>query len=146
MDFAASVDLKNQSNIDWEIYPIQSGRFYETRGALEREEVKKSQFFPIPDAEVIVILHKDHTLYYSSLSERYAPFSLVPSLTRDTRKYVQGYFREKYGLELSVRPVHKKWISEDGKPYLAVHAQIQTGRYEFSEYSKSEARTVLDPL
>ena len=73
MDFAASVDLKNQSNIDWKIYPIQSGRFYETRGALEREEVKKSQFFPIPDATVIVILHKDHKLYYG------APTGVIPT-------------------------------------------------------------------
>ena len=76
----------------------------------------------------------------------YLPFILPPSLTRDTRKYVQGYFREKYRLELSVRPVHKKWISKDGRPFIEVNAQIQTGTYEFHEYSKSEAKTVLDPL
>ena len=73
MDFAASVDLKDPRNIDWEIYPIQSGRFYETRGALEREEVKKSQFFPIPDATVIVILHQDHKIYYG------APTGVIPT-------------------------------------------------------------------
>ena len=77
MDFAASVDLKNQSNIDWEIYPLQSGRFYETRGALEPVEVKKSQFFPIPDATVIVILHQDHKIYYG------APTGVIPGLSRN---------------------------------------------------------------
>ena len=65
MDFAATLDLKNPLNIDWGSYPIQSGVFYETRGSLEPVEVKKSLSFPIPDAEVIVILHKDHKIYYS---------------------------------------------------------------------------------
>jgi hypothetical protein len=66
MDFAATVDLKNPQTIDWENYPIKSGRFYETRGSLEPTEMKKSQSFPTPDATVIVVLHKDHKLYYSS--------------------------------------------------------------------------------
>ena len=174
MDFAATVDMKNLSTIHWKNYPITSGKFYESRGSLEPVEVKKSLSFPTPDATVIVILHKDHKVYYSAPTgvipglsrnpdsenmshttrflhtqewqELYIPFSLPPSLSRDTRTYVQSYFREKYGLELSVRPAHKKWISEDGKPYLTVNAQIQTGTYEFSEYSKSEAKTVLSAL
>lgn len=65
MDFAATIDLKNPQNIHWTKYPIQSGKFYETRGALEPREIKKSQSFPTPDAAVIVILHKDHKEYYS---------------------------------------------------------------------------------
>ena len=65
MDFAATIDLKNPDMIDWDTYPIQSGEFYETRGALEPREIKKSQSFPTPDATVIVILHKDHKEYYS---------------------------------------------------------------------------------
>ena len=184
MDFASTVDLKNPTNIDWEKYPIQSGRFYDTRGSLEVVEVKQSVSFPTPDATVIVILHKDHKIYYGShasdiptgsvisttgeiLPEQdisylamieishleegrgevgYSPFILPSSLTRDTRAYVQDYFREKYGLELSVRPAHRKWISADGKPYIAMNAQIQTGTYTFSEYSKSEAKRVLDSL
>ncbi len=55
----------------------------------------------------------------------YLPFLLPPSLTRDTRKHVQDFFRKNYGLELSVRPAHKKWISEDGQAYIAVNAQVQ---------------------
>lgn len=53
------------------------------------------------------------------------PFILTPSLSRDTRKYIQYTFRTRYGLEVSVRPPHKKWLSKDGKPYIAVNAQIQ---------------------
>ena len=65
MDFAATVDMKNPSTIDWKNYPITSGKFYESRGSLELVEVKKSVSFPTPDAQVIVILHKDHKIYYS---------------------------------------------------------------------------------
>ena len=146
MDFAATVDLKNPSMIDWETYPIRSGRFYETRGSLEPVEVKKASSFPTPDARVVVILHKDHRIYYSSKNDSYTPFILPPALTRDTRSYVQSHFRERYGLEISVRPIHEKWISEDGIPYIAVNAQIQAGVYIFKEYSRSEAKGVLDSL
>ncbi len=65
MDFASMVDLKNPENIDWEKYPIRSGIWYTTRGSLEPREAKKSQSFPLPDATIIVILHKDHKVYYS---------------------------------------------------------------------------------
>ncbi len=65
---------------------------------------------------------------------------------RDTRKYVQDYFREKYGLELSVRPIHKKWLTGDGKPYVVVNVQIQAGVYTFSEYTKLEAKLMIDSL
>ena len=146
MDFAATVDLKNPSMIDWETYPIRSGRFYKTRGSLEPVEVKKVSSFPTPDARVVVILHKDHRIYYSAKNDSYTPFILPPALTRDTRSYVQSYFRERYGLELSVRPVHEKWISEDGIPYIAVNTQIQAGVYIFKEYSRSEAKGILDSL
>jgi A/G-specific adenine glycosylase len=146
MDFAATVDLKNPNHIDWEVYPLKSGRWYETQWSLEPREVKKSVSFPIPDATVIVILHEDHTVYYSTDDRIYSPYSLPPSLHRNTREYVQSYFREHYDLELSVRPVHKKWISKDGKPYIAVNAQIQAGKQSFREYTKTEAKPVLETL
>jgi hypothetical protein len=68
----------------------------------------------------------------------YSPFILPPSLTRDTRRYVQDFFREQHSLELSVRPIHKKWLSKDGKPYIAVNAQIQAGTHVFHEFTKKE--------
>ncbi len=136
MDFAATLDLKNSENIDWESYPIKIGKFYETRGKNEQKEIKKSISFPIPDATIIVTLHKNHRIYYSSELGKYIPFVLPPALHRDTRKYVQEYFREKYNLELSVRPVNKKWLDEDGKPYIAVNAQIQAGVQNFQEFNE----------
>ena len=59
---------------------------------------------------------------------------------------MQDTFRERYGLELSVRPAHKKWLSSEGKPYIGVNAQIQTGTHDFREYSKSDTKPVLDAL
>jgi hypothetical protein len=147
MDFAATIDLKNPDTIDWTHYPIQSGVWYETRGSLEPRDMKKPETFPTPDASVIVVLHEDHRIYYSEKTDEYIPFILPPALSRDTRKYVQDVFRERYGLELSVRPAHKKWISRDGNPYIMVNAQIQAGEKSvFRNYSKQEAQIIIDAL
>jgi A/G-specific adenine glycosylase len=159
MDFASILDLKNPTLIDWEKYPIRSWRFYETKGSLEPIEVKKSQSFPLPDARIIVFLHKDHKVYYSEKSdvrweiqiggnwsnESYSPFILPPPLHRESRQYIQEYFRNKYSLELSVRPPHKKWISDDGKPYIAVNAQIQAGEPHFEIFTKKEISKYILP-
>ena len=147
MDFAATVDLKNPDNIDWESYPIQSGKFYETSGTLEPREEKKSRTFPTPDATVIVILHEDHRVYYSAWWEPYTPFVLPPALSRDTRQYVQEFFRDNYSLELSVRPVHAKWLAADGRAYIAVNAQIQAwDRQQFQKTDKKTAQEVLKKM
>lgn len=74
----------------------------------------------------MVILHKEHKIYYNNSQNEFQPFILPPPLHRDTRSYVQGHFRSQYKLELSVRPIQKKWMSEDGKPYVLLNAQIQT--------------------
>ena len=170
MDFAATVDLKNPENINWDDYPIHSGVWYDTRWSLEPREEKKSVTFPIPDATVIVILHQDHKVYYSPVisstyekscpgkeqdvsfvdmteAKWYTPFTLPPALHRDTRQYVQEYFRTRYGLELSVRPIHAKWITEDGKPYIAVNAQIQAWTSDiFTKTDKKSAQEVLKKI
>lgn len=183
MDFAALIDLKNPEHIDWEKYPIRNGVFYETRWSLEPKEEKKSVSFPIPDATVIVVLHKEHKTYYSppisvipglsrnpdkkekipsehrfthkgctnylhtqEWQEQYVPFILPPPLHRDTRSYVQGHFRSQYKLELSVRPIQKKWMSEDGKPYVLLNAQVQTWKVNFSEFSKKEYLSFLESI
>jgi A/G-specific adenine glycosylase len=175
MDFAALVDLKNPEYIDWENYPIRNGKFYETRWWLEPKEEKKSVSFPIPDATVIVVLHKEHKIYYSppisvipglsrnpdkkeripsehrflhtqEWQEQYVPFILPPPLHRETRGYVQEHFRSNYNLELSVRPIQKKWMSEDGKPYVIVNAQVQTWRVHFLEFSKKEYLSFLENI
>jgi hypothetical protein len=110
-------------------------------------EKKISTSFPIPDAQIVVILHQDHRIYYSLPMELYSPFILPASEDRDTRKYVQDYFRKKHQLELSVRPVHKKWLSKEGKPYIAVNAQIQAGDASiFEQYSKSDMKASIEIL
>lgn len=148
MDFASTIDLKNPENINWDNYIFRESEFYTSRGSLEPKEEKRTLSFPLPDASIIVILHEDHKLYYSpAINEQYVPFILAPGLTRDTRKYVQEYFRTHYTLELSVRPVHKKWLSKDGRPYIAVNAQIQVGNKEqFETFEKKEAQTVLKEI
>ncbi len=136
MDFASLVDLKEKNRIDWKSYPLRKSRFFLEQGENEIETKKIIHTFPTPDANVEVILHRDHKEYYSEDPETYTSFLLPPALHRDTRKYVQDTFRERYGLELSVRPAHKKWITTDGVPYIAVNAQIQQGNHRFSIYTK----------
>lgn len=140
MDWARTMEPKTSSLLNKESYIFTESQFYISSGETEIIEKKKTEYFPIPDATIMVTLHQDHKIYYSLSGDQYSPFMLPPSLDRDTRKYVQNYFREKYQLELSVRPVHKKWLSEDGKPYVAVNAQIQTGGHNFSEWKKSDIK------
>ena len=140
MDWARLMEPKNASLLDPDTYIFTESEFYITNGDKEIIEKKISTYFPTPDAEIIVYLHRDHQIYYSTDTEEYSPFILAPSLDRDTRKYVQEYFRTTYALELSVRPVHKKWITEDGKPYIAVNAQIQAGNHTFSTYTKQQVK------
>lgn len=83
MDFANLVDIKNPTKINWQAYPIQSGKFYETRGLLETVEKKKIQKFPITEAQVIVILHKDHRIYYSNPEKSTQRESLQEGLPHD---------------------------------------------------------------
>lgn len=143
MDFSRIIDLKNPESIDWENYPITSWIFYETKWKNEPREVKKWIRFPTADAHVVVVLHRDHKAYFSSNWSIYSAFILPWVWENDTRKYVQKYFIEKYNLELSVRPVHKKWMWEDDIPYIAVNAQIQAWDYKFSEYKKEDIQDIL---
>jgi A/G-specific adenine glycosylase len=141
MDYASIVDTKNPTHIDWSIYPVCSGVFYTARGTTEVYTQAVSTTFPIPDATVHVYLHQGHRIYYTDISaSTYSPFVLPPALHRDIRTYVQSFFRSTYGLEVSVRPVHSKWLSTDGKPYIAVNAQIQTGEYigRMKEWTKGD--------
>lgn len=136
MDWARLMEPKNSSLLDKESYIFKNSEFYTSKWANEIIEKKKTEYFPIPDAQVIITLHQDHKIYYSLSSPLYSPFILPPSEDRDTRKYIQEYFRWTYWLELSVRPVHKKWITKDGKPYIAVNAQIQSWGHNFNIFTK----------
>lgn len=125
MDFSRILDLKNPEHIDWESYPLKSWKFYETRWSLEPIIKKDIQRFPTSDACVVVILHEWHKKYYSSQKDIYTPYILPWVWENNTRLYIQEYFLDRYKIEVSVRPVHKKWMWEDHIPYIAVYAQIQ---------------------
>lgn len=136
MDWVRLCEPKTASLFEKEKYIFTESEFYVTNWSNEIIEKKKNEYFPIPDAQVIVTLHQDHKIYYSLSDDTYSPFTLPPSEDRDTRKYIQDYFRSHYSLELSVRPIHKKWITEDGKPYIAVNAQVQAGKHDFLKWNK----------
>lgn len=136
MDWARLAEPKNNSSFNPENYIFKESEFYKTKWINELISKKVSTSFPIPDAHIIVTLHQDHKIYYSSVRDAYLPFILAPSENRNTRKYVQDYFRDKYTLELSVRPIHKKWISEEWIAYIAVNAQVQKWSIIFGKWGK----------
>lgn len=89
------------------------------------------------DAQVMLFLHEGHRKYYSSNKFSYKPF-ILPS-SHNTRTGIKAWFRERYGLELSVRPPHgKKMI--DGRPTLFVNAQILLGEPGFAEFGAEAVR------
>ncbi|MFZ1626257.1 MAG: A/G-specific adenine glycosylase [Candidatus Moraniibacteriota bacterium] len=86
-------------------------------------------------AEVVVILHDKHRLYYSSKRMKYSPFVLPAGY--NTRAGIKDYFDERYGLTLAVRPPHEK-RTEKGKARIFVNAQILLGAPTFRTYSAEE--------
>lgn len=68
---------------------------------------------------------------------------IPPALTRETRKTVQEYFLKHFGLSVSVRPIHKKWLTTDDQPFVAVNVQIQTGIQNFEKFNKKDTTKVL---
>lgn len=80
------------------------------------------------DAQARVFLHENHRKYYSSRKTRFAPF-VIPS-SHNTRAGIKDWFRDRYSLELSVRPPHRKEII-NGKLTLFINAQVLSGTPEF---------------
>ena len=137
MDFASLVSFNNKSPINWESYPLKDCLFYKTRGKKEAEKKKTKESFDTKNACVQVVLHENHKIYFSQNKEKYMPFILPPSPVNDIRRYIKKYFQENYNLELSVRPISKKWQEWDRK-YILCNAQIQTGIHSFYCYKKKD--------
>ena len=91
------------------------------------------------DARVMLFLHEGHKKYYSSKKNGYAPFR-IPS-SHNTRAGIKDWFRDRYGLELAVRPPHAKIIIK-GKPTLLVNAQILLGNPGFAVFGKEAVERV----
>ena len=125
-------------------YPLPECRYFTTQGKLEPLKVKKKSSFPTKDAQVIIILHKDHKVYYSEDLDNYKPFHiphpLTPSLVRsgnNSRGMAKEYFKQKFNLDISVRPPHKKDF-HNWKPFIECYAQIQKGEHCFGIYTKKD--------
>ncbi|MDD2917007.1 MAG: hypothetical protein PHH70_04150 [Candidatus Gracilibacteria bacterium] len=146
MDFGSLVSLNNtpvrtspgehHPVFDMSTYPLSGCKWFETRGIQEISEKKQKHIFPTKDAQILVTLHQNHTLYYSSDTKVYLPF-LLPPTEGDIRHSVQSYFRGQYGLEVSVRPPHAKYFQDD-QPFVACNAQIQNGNNIFPVYPKND--------
>jgi A/G-specific adenine glycosylase len=107
--------------------------YFKTKGRKEEKAVKEKDTFPTAEAQVILFLHENHKKYYSSRKKKFAPF-VLPS-AYNTRAAIKEFFLKQYGLQLAVRPVHKKLFFQ-GKPTLLINAQILTGKPIFTTFSK----------
>ena len=144
MDLGALWSTNSHEWIDWSRSPFIHCLFSKTQGSLEIAPIKVRSYFPVLDAQTLVIIHRDHKQYFSEGKDDFSPFllnpiSTLPTPPKDTRHYVQEYFREHYGLELSVRPARKQWYIQ-GIPTQIVFAQVQSGKIAWSEYTKTEAK------
>ncbi len=89
------------------------------------------------EAQAYVWLHKDHKVYYSSHPKRFEVF-VLPS-EYNSRAGIKAYFKERYGLDLAVRPPHEKTLISD-KTTLFVNAQILLGEPRFTVFSKEDVK------
>jgi A/G-specific adenine glycosylase len=135
MDFATIVSKNSKYTVEHAESPFQNCLFKITQGELDIVTKKPITYFPRKDSQIEVILHKNHSVYYSSSTTEYCPFILPPTQS-DIRKYVQEYFRTTHGLEISVRPIHLQEYRND-VPYISMYAQIQTGISNFKTYSST---------
>jgi len=122
----------------WCVYFKEKG-MQETRNKKQDTKISKASSRKASvnwkDARVFVILHENHRKYYSPYKTKFAPF-VVPA-SHNTRAGIKDWFRRKYGLELSVRPPHKKELIDE-KPTLFVNAQILAGKPSFHVFKKSD--------
>lgn len=111
--------------------------YFSEKGKREVSVKAERVHFPLADAEAWVWLHENHQTYFSSKESAFSVFK-IPSGHND-RAGIKKYFRDKYGLELSVRPPHKKgYVAR--KPIILVNAQILAGKVPFVSFSKGDAR------
>lgn len=135
MDFASSICIKIPRCVEC---PLRKYcEYYQSDGKKEFLPKKTKEVFPTRDATVVLTLHKNHKQYYSLNKTNYKPFIL--SSKYNTRESIKEYFQKKYGLTLAVRPPHKKYY-ENGKPVMAVNAQILMGENKFFVYPKNKIK------
>jgi len=134
MDFATLVDKNEKTQIDFLNYPLKEGRFFQESGEYEVRPVTSKTKFDRKMAQIVVFLHENHGIYFSSDVDEFAPFFLGTS-AQDHRHTIKKYFQEKFSLNLSVRPAFKKFPKAQ-EIFFCYHAQIQTGESAFGIFSK----------
>lgn len=141
MDFGSAICLGRPK---CDICPLQEKCVYFQEKGVKEMQIQGSRYNLEPaqtdqitikwkDARAWVWLHKDHTLYYSAHKSRFAVFSLASQYA--SRSHMKAYFKEQYGLDLAIRPPHKK-VMIQGIPTLFINAQILLGEPQFATFSK----------
>lgn len=133
MDFANLICTSKPKCLECPL--TEKCRYYLEDGKNEVKNVKQKENFPTREAQVFLWLHKEHQEYYSPNPDEFEVFVLPPSV--NNREKIKNYFRLHYGLELAVRPPHKKTFV-DNKPTLFINAQILLGDHEFGVFGKEE--------
>lgn len=106
--------------------------YYATGGRKENKARKTKLVIPKPDY-VVLFLHERHQRYFSTTKRGYKPFFLPRTVC--SRSAIKAYFRDQYGLKLSVRPPQA--VGEfRGKRYTLVNAQILSGGVTFTAFPK----------
>ncbi len=95
------------------------------------------------NAQVFLWLHENHRKYYSAERQCFAVFVVPPS--HNTRAGIKDWFRERYTLELSVRPPHRKVVI-DGHPTLLVNAQVLSGTPAFTVFAPDVVRDYTEGM
>lgn len=133
MDFANDICLQRPR---CEVCPLKKNcKYFKTRGKLEVVVKKSREKFPTKNARVFLWLHENHKEYYSKNPDNFEVFVL--DATRNSREEIKKYFRDVFGLELAVRPPHKKTLV-NGEPVMFVNAQILQGKHAFGIFKKPD--------
>jgi A/G-specific adenine glycosylase len=146
MDFGSAICLGGRPKCD--VCPLASKCMYFKEKGVREMQIQGSSYKLEPaqpahekinwkNARAWIWLHKDHTLYYSAHKSRFAVFSLEAKYT--SRASMKAYFKEQYGLDLAIRPPHKKVIIQ-GIPTLFINAQILLGEPQFATFSKEAVK------
>jgi len=141
MDFSSIIDKNELTQIDFKSYPLSESIFYKQCWKNEIKPIKTTEKFNKNEAEIIVFLHENHKIYFSSDYDEFQPFKLWIS-SHEHRYFIKKYFLEKYSLSLSVRPAFRK-LKKVGKTYFLYHAQIQKGKSTFWEFGREEYEECL---
>lgn len=141
MDFANLVCTRKPKCADC---PLQSRCVYfSEKGKREVVISREKADFPTFSAQVFLWLHKDHKEYYSADADSFQVFRLPSPL--NTREAIKKYFLDEFGLQLAVRPPHKR-VYIDGTPTLFVNAQILLGSHEFGVFGPADVKAFTKKL